>query len=114
MVATFPKDMERTDKQGRTWAAFFAAFPAMQHDFHAMRWPTSIPITVIVSEHPPFPTPADDALWTQDHVDFTHAAANRTMMIAKGSGHIVMSDRPDVVSQAVIAAVEQVRQTAQR
>ncbi len=114
MVATFPKDMERTDKQGRTWNAFFAAFPAMQHGFHAMHWPNSVPATVIVSEHPPFPTPADDTLWTQDHVEFAHASANRTVMIAKGSGHIVMSDRPDLVAQAVVAAVEQVRQTAQR
>ena len=112
MVTTFPKDMERTDKQGRTWNAFFAAFPAMQHGFHAMRWPDGVPATVLVSEHPPFATPAENAAWIQDHVDFAHAAANRTVMIAKGSGHIVMTDRPDLVSQAVVAAVEQVRQAA--
>ena len=114
MVSTFPKDMEQDDKQGRTWAAFFAAFPAMQHGFHTMHWPDSVPAAVIVSEHPPFLTPEENALWTQDHVDFAHAAANRSVEIAEGSGHIVMSDRPDVVSQAVVAAVEQVRQTVHR
>ena len=110
MVTTFPKGMERTDKQGRTWNAFFTAFPAMQHGFHAMRWPDSVPVTVIVSEHPPFPTPAENTAWIQDHVDFAHAASDRTVEIAKGSGHIIMTDRPGVVSQAVVAAVEQVRQ----
>ncbi|MGI4945980.1 MAG: alpha/beta fold hydrolase [Janthinobacterium lividum] len=114
MASTFPKDVEQDDKQGRTWAAFFAAWPAMQHGFHEMRWPDSVPATVIVSEHPPFMTPAENAAWTQDHVDFAHAAANRSVEIAEGSGHIVMNDRPDLVSQAVVAAVEQVRQAAQR
>ena len=112
MVTTFPRNIEPTDKQGRTWNAFFAAFPAMQHGPHAMRWPDDVPATVIVSERPPFATPAEDAAWIQDHVDFAHAAANRTVVTATGSGHIIMTDRPDLVSQAVVAAVEQVRQAA--
>ncbi|MGI4983133.1 MAG: alpha/beta fold hydrolase [Janthinobacterium lividum] len=112
MAASFPKDMERADKQGRTWNAFFAAFPTMQHGFHTMRWSDSVPATVIVSEHPPFATPAENAAWIQDHVDFAHAAANRSVVIAKESGHLIMVDRPNLVSQAVVAAVEQVRQTA--
>ena len=110
IVATFPKEMPQTDKQSRTMVAFFNAFPTMQHGFHAMRWPDDVPTTVIVSEHPPLATPMENAAWTQDHLDFAHAAANRSVMIAKGSGHIVMTDRPDLVSQAVTAAVEQVRQ----
>ena len=84
----------------------------MQHGFHTMHWPDDVPATVIVSEHPPFGTPAENATWVQDHVDFAHAAPDRTLVIAKGSGHIIMSDRPDLVSQAVVAAVEQVRQAA--
>lgn len=112
MASTFPKEMERDDKQGRTWAAFFKAFPAMQHDFHTMRWPDSVPAAVIVSEHPPFVTPAENALWTQDHIDFAHDAANRSVEVAQGSGHLVMSDRPDLVSQAVVEAVSQVRRRA--
>ena len=112
MVTTFPKDMERTDKQGRTLNALFAAFPAMQHGFHTMQWPDNVPATVIVSEHPPFGTPAENAAWIQDHVDFAQATANRTVVTATGSGHIIMADRPDLVSQAVVAAVEQVRQAA--
>ena len=110
MVTTFPKDLEQTDKQGRTMVAFFNAFPAMQHDFHTMHWPDDVPVTVIVSEHPPFMDPADNALWKQDHADFAHASANRGLIIAEGSGHIVMSDRPDLVAKAVVAAVNQVRQ----
>lgn len=112
MTAGFPKDMERDDKEGRTMAGFFAAFPAMQHGFHAMRWPDGVPAAVIVSEHPPFETPAENAAWTQDHVDFAHAGADRSVVVAEGSGHIVMADRPDMVSQAVIEAVGQVRQAA--
>ena len=112
MAAGFPKDMERDDKEGRTWAAFFAAFPAMQHGFHAMRWPDGVPAAEIVSEHPPFATPEEDAAWTQDHVDFARAGADRSVVVAEGSGHIVMADRPDLVSQAVVEAVGKVRQAA--
>ncbi|MGI4977757.1 MAG: alpha/beta fold hydrolase [Janthinobacterium lividum] len=114
MAAGFPKDMERDDKEGRTWAAFFAAFPAMQHGFHAMRWPDGVPAAEIVSEHLPFQTPAENAAWTQDHVDFAHAAADRSVVVAQGSGHIVMADRPDLVSQAVVEAVGKARQAAAR
>ncbi len=112
MVAMFPKTMPQTDKQSRTMVALFKAFPAMQHGFHAMHWPDNVPAMVIVSEYPPLPTPAENALWTQGHVDFAHAAANRSVVIATGSGHIVMTDRPDLVSHAVVAAIIQVRQTA--
>ena len=114
IVAAFPKNMETTDKQGRAMSAMFRAFPAMQHAFHAMSWPADVPATVIVSEHPPFATPDQQALWTADHVRFAHAAANRTVLIAARSGHIVMTDRPDIVAHAVIEAVERVRRSAAR
>ena len=112
MAATFPKDIERTDKQGRTLNRYLAAFPALQHDFHAMRWPNAVPITVIVSDHPPFASPAEDAAWKQAHVEFAHAATNRMVVLAEGSGQIVMADRPDLLAHTVVAAIEQVRQTA--
>ncbi len=114
MAATFPKDVEQTDKQGRAMAAMITAYPALQHGFHAMRWPDSIPAAVIVSEHPPLATPAENALWTTDHRKFAEATANRSFTIAKNSGHLVMSDRPDLVSDAVVAAIEQVRQAPPR
>ena len=112
IAAGFPKDIEQNDKQGRAMAATFAAFPTMQHEFHAMHWPDTIPAIVIVSEHPPFATSDQQALWTKVHIDFAQAAANRSVIVAKNSGHIVMADRPDVVSEAVIEAINQVRQTS--
>ena len=75
-----------------------------------MRWPDAIPVTVIVSEHPPLATPAENALWIKDHANFASAAANRNFIVAKNSGHFVMTDRPDLVSQAVVTAINQVRQ----
>ena len=57
-------------------------------------------------------TLAENTARTQDHVDFAHSATNRTVVIAKGSGHIIMTDRPDLASQAMVAAVEQVWQAA--
>lgn len=101
MVATFPREMETRDKEGRTMAALFAVFPAMQHQFHTMHWPHDIPATVIVSEHPPLATPQQNAHWIQSHEAFAHAASNRSVIIAKGSSHLIVIDRPDLVSQAV-------------
>ncbi len=86
----------------------------MQHGFHMMHWLDSVRDTVIVFEHPPFVTPAGNVTWIEDRLDFAYRAANRAVVIAKGSGHVTMADRPDMVWQAVVAAVEQVRQTAQR
>lgn len=111
LVAGFPKDTEQKDKEGRTMSATFAAFPALQHALHSMHWPKSIPAAVIISEHPPFATPDLQALWTKDHIDFAHEAVNRSVSIAKDSGHLIMIDRPDLVSEAVIAAIEQARHT---
>lgn len=64
---------------------------------------------MIVSEHPPLATPAENESWIEEHRKFTQVAPNRSFVLAQRSGHIVMSDRPDVVADAVEAAVEQVR-----
>ncbi len=107
--AVLPKDFPTTNKEERTQAALFKVYPMLLQQFHGMQWPTSIPTTVIVSEHPPLATPEENQSWTEEHRKFSQAAPNRSFVLAQRSGHIVMSDRPDVVVDAVAAAVEQVR-----
>ena len=106
--STLPKDLPATNKEERTQGALIRVFPTLLHQFHKMRWPHSIPTTVIVAEHPPLATSAENRLWIEAHREFAQAAPNRSFILAERSGHVVMNDRPDVVADAVVAAVEQV------
>lgn len=109
--AVLPKDMPTENKEERTQAALFKVYPTLLHQFHQMDWPRSIPTTVIVSEHPPLATQAENTSWTEEHRKFAQAAPNRSFVLAQRSGHIVMTDRPDVVTDAVVLAVDQVRRS---
>ena len=110
-VDNFPKHLDLRTRQLRSMSALLVAFPSMQHGFHTMRWPNAIPASIIVSEHPPFATAAENSLWIKDHREFGQAAPNRSFEIAKGSGHLVMKDRPALVADAVVQAVLQARAT---
>ena len=69
MQATFPPTMDTSTKEGRAMSAYLKAFPTLQRGFRTMSWPATIPVAVIVSEHPPFATPEESAAWTQpDHL----------------------------------------------
>jgi pimeloyl-ACP methyl ester carboxylesterase len=110
MKAMLPPSMPTENKEERTQAALFKAYPQMLHEFHAMQWPTSVPTTVVVAEHPPLPTSAENNKWIEEHRKFAQAAPNRDFVLAQGSGHIVMNDRPDIVVNAVVRDVEKARQ----
>ena len=110
-TASFPKEMPTTSKEERTQGALLKVYPGLLRTFHAMTWPASIPTTVIVSEHPPLASPAENQAWIDAHRAFAQAAPNRRYVLAEKSGHIIMADRPDVVIDTVTAAFEQARRS---
>lgn len=64
-------------------------------------------MTDIVSEKPP-PPPLGDigpggAAWLRVHEEFDKAAPNRRGVLATGSGHYIMRDRPDLVVDEITA-----------
>jgi pimeloyl-ACP methyl ester carboxylesterase len=52
---------------------------------------------------------ATSAAWEQMQEELSHLSVNGTRIIAKGSGHYIQNDRPDVVIQAVHEMVERAR-----
>ena len=67
-------------------------------------FPTTIPVTDFVSGNPPFTDSTELADWRRCHKDFVALAANRTGIVAKGSGHYIYKDDPKLVSDAIISS----------
>jgi pimeloyl-ACP methyl ester carboxylesterase len=110
MAATFPKNADMSSKSARTVAAMMKAFPDMQAEFYAMCWPKNLPITTIMSEHSSLPSARQKKHLIEAYKEFVAEASNRTLVLAKGSSHFVMRDRPDVVEAAVIDSVKNARE----
>jgi pimeloyl-ACP methyl ester carboxylesterase len=103
-------------KQTRTQKAITDAYVETSHAFHKAAWPDSIPCTVIVSERTPFPPSMtfDTALWIQAHKDFASKSPNRTLIFAKDSSHDIAHDRPELIVEATVKLVNQLRSAPQR
>jgi pimeloyl-ACP methyl ester carboxylesterase len=64
--------------------------------------PANLEFTDIVAEKPPVPPPYDTAR-LRAHQDFDKAALNRRGVVATGSGHYVMRDKPELVTNEIAA-----------
>lgn len=91
--------------QTKQLLAVSESFVATSRAFHAMTWPASVPVQVIVSEKTPFDTPEDAKAWREAEAEFAKSAPNRKLIIADHSSHDVAHDRPDIILQAVEAAI---------
>jgi pimeloyl-ACP methyl ester carboxylesterase len=76
-----------------------------------------LPLVVISRDtdqrNPDFPADLDKArnrVWAQMQEELSHLSTQGTLVIAKGSGHAIQNDRPDIVIQAVHNVVDQARQ----
>jgi pimeloyl-ACP methyl ester carboxylesterase len=103
-------------KRTRTLKAITDAYVETSHAFHKAAWPDSIPCAVIVSERTPFPPSMtfDIALWIQAHKDFAGKAPNRTLIFAKGSSHDIAHDSPELIVEATVKLVDQLRSARPR
>jgi pimeloyl-ACP methyl ester carboxylesterase len=88
-------------KSGRQLLALSDSFAETSRAFHGASWPTSLPVVVIVSEKTPFDDPADAQWWKDAHARFADRAPNRRLVIAAGSSHDVVHDRPDTILSAI-------------
>lgn len=65
-------------------------------------FPTSIPVTDFVSDHPPFQDNTDINDWKRCHREFAAASSNRTGIPASGCGHFIFNDNPPLVIDAIV------------
>jgi pimeloyl-ACP methyl ester carboxylesterase len=76
--------------------------------------PTDLPVVDIVAERTFGETPEEIAASRRTHAAFVAAAKSRSAVYARGSGHYVMRDRPDLVLRAAARVIDRVRSGRRR
>jgi len=67
-------------------------------------FPTTIPVTDFVSDHPPFQDSTDINDWKRCHREFAATSSLRSGILASGCGHFIFNDNPPLVINAIIKA----------
>jgi pimeloyl-ACP methyl ester carboxylesterase len=71
--------------------------------------PLNLPIIDITAEHTWVDTPDEVAAMRHAHAEFVAASPNRVAIFAKGSGHYISRDQPDIVIEAVLKLISKIR-----
>ena len=107
----FPALEEQAPELARVMIPLMRAYPETARRLRAVVYPASLPTIDIVAEHSWGATPAQNDAMRRVHAEFVSAAPeSREAVLAEGSGHYVMRDRPDVVLDAIARMVARVRE----
>ncbi|HEY0307373.1 MAG TPA: alpha/beta hydrolase [Acidobacteriaceae bacterium] len=85
------------------------AYPETVKRVRVVDIPPKLPVIDIVAEKTWVDTPDELTAMRKAHADFVAASPAREAVFAKGSGHYVMRDRPDLVIAAIDRMVEKVK-----
>lgn len=100
--ADLPSDLKRLRSQGKLGQYYQSAnLPRTVEVMRAHTFPFSVPVTDLVSEHPPFKNDGDVARWRSCHRQFADAAPNRVAITAYGSGHYIYRDDQALVVNTI-------------
>ncbi len=86
------------------------AYPATARYMRDVHIPLSLPIIDITAEHTWVDAPDELAAMRRAHSEFVAASPNRVAIFAKGSGHYISRDRPDIVIDAVLHLVSEIQE----
>lgn len=86
------------------------AYPATARYMRAVHVPLDLPIIDITAEHTWVEAPDEVAAMRRAHADFVAASPKRVAVFAEGSGHYITRDRPDIVIDAVLHLISEVRE----
>jgi pimeloyl-ACP methyl ester carboxylesterase len=78
-------------------------------EMRQVTFPSTIPVIDIVAETPPWKTAKENAQWHQAQKQFVAGSPSRKLIMAIGSGHYIMRDKPELV----IKTITQLYKTAQ-
>jgi pimeloyl-ACP methyl ester carboxylesterase/enamine deaminase RidA (YjgF/YER057c/UK114 family) len=88
--------------QNRQFLAVAESFSERSRAFNKVSWPTTFPIINILAEKTPFNDAVPPAQWWRDgQARFASGAVNRRLVVAEGSSHDIVVDRPDVILRAI-------------
>jgi pimeloyl-ACP methyl ester carboxylesterase len=106
----FPALEEQAPELARVMIPLMRAYPETARRLRTVDYPPSLPTIDVVAEHSWGATPAQNEAMRRAHAEFVAAAPEtREAVLAEGSGHYVMRDRPDVVLDAIARMVARVR-----
>lgn len=85
------------------------AYPATARHMRDVHVPLNLPVIDITAEHTWVDAPDELAAMRRAHSEFVAASPNRVAIFAKGSGHYISRDRPDIVIDAVLHLVSEIQ-----
>jgi pimeloyl-ACP methyl ester carboxylesterase len=85
------------------------AYPATARHMRDVHVPLNLPVIDITAEHTWVDAPDELAAMRRAHSEFVAASPNRVAILAKGSGHYISRDRPDIVIDAVLHLVSEIK-----
>ena len=85
------------------------AYPETAKRMRAVAFPAALPAIDIVAEHSWGDSDEENAAMRRAHDAFVAASPARQQVVATGSSHNVMHDRPQVVTDAIAAMIRRVR-----
>jgi len=99
--------LERTNPAlARVMIPLVRAYPDTVRRVRAVTFPPALPTIDIVAEHSWGDTDDENAAMRRAHEAFVAGSPAREAVLATGSGHHVMRDRPDVVIDAIARVVQ--------
>jgi pimeloyl-ACP methyl ester carboxylesterase len=107
----FPALEQQAPALARVMIPLMQAYPDTARRMREVVYPPALPTIDIVAEHSWGATPEDNAAMARAHAEFVAGSPARQAVLATGSSHQVMKDRPDVVLAAIATMVQRVRQT---
>jgi pimeloyl-ACP methyl ester carboxylesterase len=102
LMASIPSAaMEQMRKARPAMARVLDAMPDTVKRLRTVEFPRDVRTIDIVSETGPVPDAVSSAAWRRAHEQFVGTSTNRSLVVAVGSGHYVMRDKPDMVIESV-------------
>lgn len=89
----------------RAMIPLMEAYPETVGKLDAVHVPARLRIIDIVAEHTTAHTPRTATLWRQAHADFVAQSPLRQSVLATGSSHQVMADKPALVVDAIVRMI---------
>lgn len=84
-------------------------YPATARHMRDVNIPLNLPIIDITAEHTWVDTPDEIAAMRRAHAEFVAASPNRTAIFAKGSGHYISKDQPNIVIDAILHLISELQ-----
>jgi len=85
------------------------AYPATAGYMRGVKVPSDLPIIDITAEDTWVDAPEELAAMRRAHSEFVTASSNRAAIFAKGSGHYISKDGPEIVIDAVLRLISENR-----